>query len=322
MTNDWQPSCNVEALQLRAAMLHEIRAYFYAQNVLEVETPILCHSIGTDPYLDFFATTMGGMELYLQTSPEFSMKRLLAAGSGSIYQITKSFRQGESGCYHNPEFTLLEWYRVGFDLHALMDDAEGLLVPLLAKNVFLRTTQRLSYVEVFEKYTGLNPLEFSLPKYQQVAEDFGLYDAHNVCANDHSLWLDFLFSLCVQKKLVKNQLCMIYNYPACLPSLARLNKDNNLLVDRVELFINGVEIANGYFELTDADEQEARFEQEILQREKNKAFAVEKDRRLLSALKSGLADCSGIAIGLDRLLMVLGEKEKIDDVLSFSISNA
>lgn len=322
MNNDWQPSCNLETLQLRAAILHEIRAYFYTQNVLEVETPILCQTIGTDPYLDFFATTMGKSALYLQTSPEFSMKRLLAAGSGSIYQITKSFRQGESGRYHNPEFTLLEWYRIGFDLNALMDDVERLLLPLLAKTDFSGATQRFSYVDIFEQYTGLNSLEFSLPKYQQFAESLGFTDSYDLCGDDHSLWLDFLFSQCVQKQLAKQQLCMIYNYPACLPSLARLNHENNLLVERVEVFIDGVEIANGYFELTDATEQEKRFEHEILQRKKNKAAPVEKDIRLLAALKSGLEDCSGIAIGLDRLLMVLGKKEKIEDVLSFSISNA
>jgi len=322
VSDDWRPSCSLEALQLRAAVLHDIRAYFYVQNVLEVETPILCRSIGTDPYLDFFATSMGDTALYLQTSPEFSMKRLLAAGSGAIYQITKSFRQGESGRYHNPEFTMLEWYRVGFNLADLMDDVERLLVPLLRKSNFLESVQRLSYVDVFTQYTGLNPLEFSVLEYQQVAENLGFVDASTLCGNDHALWLDFLFSQCVQKKIAKNHLCLIYNYPACLPSLARLNKDNCLLVERVEVFIDGVEIGNGYFELTDAVEQEARFEQEILQRERNKALAVEKDTRFLAALKSGLADCSGIAIGVDRLLMILGKKEKIDEVLTFPIVNA
>lgn len=322
MNDNWQPSCNLEALQQRAAMLHDIRAYFYAQNVLEVETPILCNAIGTDPYLDFFAIRMRGTQLYLQTSPEFSMKRLLAADVGSIYQITKAFRQGESGRYHNPEFTLLEWYRVGFDLFDLMDDVEQLLIPLLKKSAFLLKAKRLKYVDVFEKYTGLNPLKFSEQDYRAVAERLGFHDAGKLCGSEHSLWLDFLFSQCVQKQLAKNQVCMVYHYPACLPSLARRNVENHLLVERVEIFIDGVEIANGYFELTDAIEQEERFEQEILQRMDNNSASVEKDHRLLAALKSGLADCSGIAIGLDRLLMVLAKKENINEVLAFPIRQA
>jgi len=320
--NSWQPSCNIELLQLRAAVLHEIRAYFYEQKVLEVETPILCHAIGTDPYLDFFTTSFANESLYLQTSPEFSMKRLIAAGVGSIYQITKSFRQGESGRYHNPEFTLLEWYRVDFDLFALMDDVETLLVPLINRVGFSTEVERYAYVDVFQQYTGLNPLIFSMLEYQTVAENLGFMDAHDLCGNDHSVWLDFLFSVAVQNKLAKNKLCMIYNYPACLPSLARFNKDNDLLVERVEVFIDGIEIGNGYFELSDAKEQNKRFEQEIALRKKNKSIVVNKDLRFLAALESGLADCSGIAIGLDRLLMVLGKATQISDVLAFPIETA
>jgi len=322
VTTDWQPSCSLELLQLRAAVLRTIRTYFYEQEVLEVETPVLCQSIGTDPYLDFFRTDFEEKSLYLQTSPEFSMKRLLAGGVGSCYQITKSFRRGEAGRYHNPEFTLLEWYRVGFDLSALMDDVENLLCPLLRNTGFNSSVERFTYVDVFQKYTGLNPLQFSLPMYQSVAERFNCFDAYQLCGEDHSLWLDFLFSLCVQNELGKEAVCMIYNYPACLPSLARLKKENNLLSERVEVFIDGIEIGNGYFELADAIEQEMRFKREIELRKKNKSTAVNKDVRFLAALNSGLPDCSGIAIGLDRLLMVLSGKEKIADVLAFSIENA
>jgi len=322
VTIDWQSSCSLELLQLRAAVLHTIRMYFYEQKVLEVETPILCHSIGTDPYLDFFITDFEEKSLYLQTSPEFSMKRLLAGDVGSCYQITKSFRRGEAGRYHNPEFTILEWYRVGFDLSALMEDVENLLCPLLRDTRFNGSVERCAYVDVFQKYTGLNPLQFSLPTYQAVAEKFNCFDAYQLCGEDHSLWLDFLFSLCVQNELGKKGVCMIYNYPACLPSLARLNKENDLLSERVEVFIGGIEIGNGYFELADAVEQEKRFEQEIELRKQNKSIAVNKDARFLAALNSGLPDCSGLAIGLDRLLMVLSGKEKIADVLAFSIENA
>jgi len=322
VTIDWQPSCSLELLQLRAAVLRTIRTYFYEQEVLEVETPILCQSIGTDPYLDFFSTDFAAKSYYLQTSPEFSMKRLLAAGMGSCYQITKSFRQGEAGRYHNPEFTILEWYRVGFDLSDLMDDVENLLCPLLRDTRFNGSVERCAYVDIFKKYTGLNSLQFSLPAYQAVAEKFNCSDAHQLCGEDHSLWLDFLFSLCVQNELGKKGVCMIYNYPACLSSLARLNKDNELLSERVEVFVNGIEMGNGYFELTDVVEQEKRFEREIELRKQNKSTAVNKDARFLAALNSGLPDCSGLAIGLDRLLMVLSDQDKIADVLAFSIENA
>jgi len=319
----WKPSCSLELLQLRATVLHTIRDYFYKQQVLEVETPVLCQAIGTDPYIDFFSTqSFDSSPLYLQTSPEFSMKRLLAAHSESIYQITKSFRQGESGRYHNPEFTILEWYRVGFDLTQLMDDVASLLKLFLKETRFSATAERLSYVDVFERYTGLDALVFSLSEYQEVAQAHELPDAVTLCGDDHGAWLDFLFSECVQKHLGNKGLCMIYHYPCILPSLARKVESNSLLVERVELFVSGIELGNGYFELSDVLEQEARFAQDIVLREKNNSVKVAKDQRFLAALHNGLPDCSGIAIGLDRLLMLIAQKESIDEVLAFPVNKA
>ncbi|SMG66334.1 lysyl-tRNA synthetase-related protein [methanotrophic bacterial endosymbiont of Bathymodiolus sp.] len=325
MTYAWQPACSIELIRLRARVLHEIRRFFYAENVLEVETPILCQAIGTDPFLDFFSTaefTGKQPSLYLQTSPEFAMKRLLAAQTGSIYQITKAFRKGESGRLHNPEFSMLEWYRVGYDLRQLMDDAELLLGMLLPEEYFSGPATRLCYADVFQQYTGLNALQFDLECYQLVAENRGLVDAIRLCADDHSSWLDFLFSHIVQDQLVKYAVCMVYDYPACLPSLARLNTDNPLTVARVEVFINGIELANGYYELADPLQQRQRFEQEILIRERNGAERVQQDERFLAALQNGLPDCSGIAIGLDRLLMIISQKNHINEVLAFPIDNA
>ncbi|MBE0468343.1 MAG: EF-P lysine aminoacylase GenX [Methyloprofundus sp.] len=324
MSLNWQPSCSLGLIRLRAKLLHEIRDYFYVNKVLEVETPLLCQSAGTDPYLEYFTSCYSilSRDYFLQSSPEFAMKRLLAASTGSIYQITKAFRNGESGRYHNPEFTMLEWYRVGFDLQQLMDDVENLLNPLLAVEYFPDKAERIAYVDIFKKYTGLNALQFDAVEYQACAERLGFFEAARLCALDHAAWLDFLFSHVVQQYLGRTQLCMVFDYPACLPSLARLKLDDVRLVERVELFIHGIEIGNGFFELTDVNEQIRRFDQDIMDRKNNGAVKIDKDARFLAALQSGLPDCSGIAIGIDRLLMIISQKSTIDEVLAFSIENA
>jgi lysyl-tRNA synthetase class 2 len=326
VSTEWQPACSVELMRSRAHMLRSIRNYFLEQSVLEVETPLLGRAIGTDPQLSYFSTEFNWIPLrqtlYLQTSPEFSMKRLLATGSGSIYQICKSFRNGESGRFHNPEFTLLEWYRIGFNLSRLMDDCDALIQSLFKDQRPLDPTQRISYQEVFQRCTGLNPLRFSYEDYSAYARDNDMSEAVDICGRDHPLWLDFLFSHKVQPYLAKNALCMVYGYPACLSSLARLNEHDPLTTDRVELFIDGVELGNGYYELTQAEEQERRFDEELAIRNKRKLPASVKDTRLIAALAAGLPDCSGMAIGLDRLLMVLLQKTSIDQVLCFPVDRA
>lgn len=300
-------------------MLQRIRVFFAERNVLEVETPLLSHASGTDPQLAFFTSTYEtpphSQPLFLQTSPEFAMKRLLAAGSGSIYQICKAFRNGEVGRFHNPEFTLLEWYRVNFDLAQLMSEVETLFDVLFGGK--LNTPQRVSYQTVFEQFTGLNALIFSLEDYSTFAKQENLPDAISICGESHALWLDFLFSFCVQPHLGKDALCLVYGYPACQSSLARLNAENPLITERVEVFINGIELGNGFHELTDAKEQNRRFDAEIQTRQRENLPAAVKDERLLAALENGLPDCSGIALGLDRLLMVLADSPAIADVLSF-----
>lgn len=325
MQEDWQPSCDVQALRLRAQLLRSIREFFCDRDVLEVETPLLGHAIGTDPQLAFFTTQYSRFPsqqtLFLQTSPEFAMKRLLAAGSGSIYQICKAFRDGESGRFHNPEFTLLEWYRLGFTLTDLMDEVDA-LISVLFTGYGLQATQRISYPAVFLEYTGLDALHFDYEAYSAYALANALPEAIKLCGQDHLLWLDMLFSHKVQPNLGTNALCMVYAYPAFQSSLAKISANNPLTVDRVELFINGVELGNGYYELTDVGEQERRFNKEIhVRQEQNLALSI-KDQRLLAALAFGLPDCSGIAIGLDRLLMLLGRTESIDKILCFPIDRA
>lgn len=326
MPGGWRPTCSLEALRLRAQILDEIRRFFAARAVLEVETPLLGHGSGTDPQLDFFTTDYCSPPLkhtlFLQTSPEFAMKRLLAAGSGSIYQICKAFRNGESGRFHNPEFTLLEWYRVGYGLPQLMDEIAELMTVLFAGRKALNPAQRFSYQSVFQRYTGLNPLEFSRENYCAYARDNGLPEAVAMCGNDHSLWLDFIFSHRVQPHLGENEVCLVYGYPACQSSLARLNQDNPQITDRVELFINGIELGNGYYELTDAKEQDGRFDQEIaIRQQENRPVAV-KNEQLVAAMEAGLPECAGMAIGLDRLLMLLANSASIDDVLNFPVQRA
>ena len=320
MQGDWQPTCSLAMLRLRAQMLQQIREFFADRQVLEVETPLLGQAIGTDPQLQFFSTQYGlpshEQRLFLQTSPEFAMKRLLAAGSGSIYQICKAFRNGEAGRFHNPEFTLLEWYRLDFDLQQLMDEVEDLL-QLLLQTMPLTACQRISYQAVFYQHTGLDALVFSLDAYQAFAIAKGLPEAVDICGDNHAIWLDFLFSHCVQPMFTGNTLTMVFAYPACQSSLARTNVDNPLVTERVELFINGVELGNGYHELTDAVEQKRRFDAELTQRQQWQLPVAEKDQRLLAALQSGLPNCSGIAIGIDRLLMLLSASPAIDEVLSF-----
>ncbi len=294
--------------------------------MLEVETPLLGAATGTDPNLDFFTTFYQNKPqqetFYLQTSPEFAMKRLLAAGSGSIYQICKAFRNGEAGRYHNPEFTLLEWYRVGCDLMQLMAEVEGLLLLVFAGHRKLESVGKVSYESLFKQYTGLNPLVFSCESYTSYAKANGIAEAVNLCGQDHALWLDFLFSHKIQPQLTENTLYMVYGYPACLSSLARVNEHNPLVTERVEVFLDGVELGNGYYELTDAAEQERRFAKEINVRKLTGRPDVSKDERLIAALKSGLPACSGIAIGLDRVLMLLSDSPSIEQVLAFSLSKA
>ncbi len=325
MDDAWQPSCSFELLRLRAQVLHDTRCFFAERAVLEVETPLLSSRIGTDPQLDFFTTAYRlpslQQNLFLQTSPEFAMKRLLAAGSGSIYQICKAFRNGESGRFHNPEFTMLEWYRVGYALPQLMDEIDELL-SLLFVGSGLGSTQRISYQAVFQQYTGLDALVFSYPEYCAYAFNNHIPDAISLCGYEHVLWLDFIFSHHVQPYLGANALCMVHDYPACQSSLARLNEHNSKVTERVELFINGIELGNGFYELTDAVEQDRRFNEEISVRQQRQLPVSIKDTRLIAALSAGLPDCSGIAIGMDRLLMLLSGSTAINEVLTFSVDNA
>ena len=319
MADAWRPSAELQQLRRRAQLLQIIRQFFAEREVLEVETPLLCRATGTDPNLDFFSSQFHSPPnseiLYLQTSPEFAMKRLLAAGSGSIYQICKAFRNGEAGRFHNPEFTILEWYRLGFGLEQLMREVGQLLRCVLGP----LPIQTVSYQQLFHGVTGLDPLHFSRADYRDYAHAEGLPEADALCGDDPVLWLDFLFSHCVQNAMAKQRIYLVYDYPAIQSSLARIHPNDPRVAERFEVFIDGVELGNGFFELSDADEQEIRFDREIKQRRQQGLPPVAKDPLFLSALKSGLPECSGVAIGLDRLLMLVSGCDSIQQVLAFPV---
>ncbi len=316
----------MEQLRLRARLLASVRDFFRSRDVLEVETPLLCHAAGTDPQLEFFATRFDSppsrQTLYLQTSPEFAMKRLLAAGSGSIYQICKAFRNGESGRYHNPEFTILEWYRLDFRMPDLMREVGELMTALLTPHFALQPVQSVGYQALFFTETGLDPLDFKFDAYCRYARERNFPEAIDICRQDHAMWLDLIFSLKIQPGLGNDAPCLVHGYPAVQSSLARISESDCRVADRFEIFFKGVELGNGFFELADPFEQERRFDKEIEERRKKRLPAIEKDYRLLAALESGLPDCSGVAVGLDRMLMLIAGVQSIDQVLAFPVARA
>lgn len=319
----WSPVASSEQLRGRAELLSRIRAFFQQARVLEVETPALSWSAATDPAIDSLSTRYHGPAappdglLYLHTSPEFAMKRLLAAGSGPIYQICKVFRDRESGRYHNPEFTLLEWYRPQYDHHRLMEEVELLLQSLMPVP---RPVCRISYRALFLKYLNIDPFTASLEALRSLALDLGIPADMGLTGRDP--WLDLLLSHSIQPVLAGTGICFVYDYPASQAALARVTQTDPPLAERFECFLDGVELANGFHELIDAAEQRRRFRSELEARRKTGGKQPPMDRRLLAALESGLPDCAGVALGLDRLLMCISGADHIDQVLAFPLERA
>lgn len=326
----WQPVASKDRLFARASILKSIRSFFEQRGVLEVETPILSHAAGTDPNLDAIPATYRAdtqqevQTLFLQTSPEFAMKRLLASGSGAIFQICKSFRNSEQGVRHNPEFTLLEWYQPGFDEYQLMDEVMALaqfLMKTLNSQILYpeENWHRLSYQSLFEQHLGINPHTAKaedLAKKAKSAFDIELEEANK------DIWLDLLFSHLIEPQLTEP--IFIYDYPATQAALAKLEKnaDGIEVARRFELVIKGMEIANGYYELTDEVEQRRRFLHDQEVRHKLQLNNNPLDENLLAAMQSGLPSCSGVALGLDRLLMLICDACSIDEVLAFPLARA
>jgi lysyl-tRNA synthetase class 2 len=322
---DWRPSASLANLQARAKLLADIRRYFQQADVLEVETPACSFHASTDPVLESFRldyTGPGapkGRELYLHTSPEFPMKRLLAAGSGPIYQICKVFRNGERGRLHNPEFTMLEWYRPGFDHHRLMDEVADLVNSVLPESW---PVKQFTYAELFQRHLDIDPHRATVAELKVCAERQGIVGVSGLDLPERDAWLDLLLTHCIEPHLGRGSLCFVYDYPESQASLARIRLGEPAVAERFELYMEGVELANGFYELADAVEQLCRFEQDLAQRQAEGLSEVPMDEHLLSALKAGLPDCAGVALGIDRLLMQVVGAERLDEVLAFSLEQA
>ena len=326
----WRPAASPEALRLRAELLATTRRFFAERGVLEVETPTLAGAAATDPHLASLAARCGDRLLYLQTSPEYAMKRLLAAGSGPIYQLGRAFRDGESGRRHNPEFTLLEWYRPGFDHHRLMDEVEELLgatLGLAQRPAGRLPAERLSYREAFRRHAGIDPLTDPLERLAAAAlelagpsESGGRASLPDL-GDDRDAWLDLLMVFAVQERLGRGRATLLYDYPASQAALARVRRDEDgtRVAERFEVFVEGVELANGFHELTDAVEQRRRFEHDLEIRRARGLPEVPLDERLLAALEEGMPACAGVALGVDRLVMLAAGAESIDQVMAFPV---
>ena len=319
---DWQPTASVETLKARARMLQNIRAFFAERDVLEVETPVLAASSITDPHLQSFKTRYLNNDYYLQTSPEFFMKRLLASGSGDIYQISKVFRDDEQGKNHNPEFSMLEWYRSGFDHQQLMDEMETLfeyLIKQMQTDIKWQACKRISYQQAFLDVLGVDPLAASAEELKQITQQYNIEIPVGMNEQDKDMWLDWLMTQAIAPEFSKQRFTFLYDYPASQAALAKISEMDSLVAHRFEVFFGELELANGFYELTDAAEQRGRFENENKKRKKLGLEVVPVDENLLLALENGMPECSGVAIGLDRLLMVLLGVESIEGVLSFGV---
>jgi lysyl-tRNA synthetase class 2 len=325
---NWLPTISIEKLQIRSKLIQTVRHFFISKGLLEVETPSLSQSAVTDIHLFCFKThfvgadieaenlTSQGVPLYLQTSPEFHMKRLLSAGSGSIFQIAKAFRNEESGRYHNPEFTLLEWYQVGFDHHQLMAEMDALLQLILKTE----SARICTYQDVFIDVLKVDPLTGSLDDLKRSGKHLNLGE---VLENeqDRDTILQLLFCFAIEPVIANVRPCFVYNFPASQAALARISKEDERVAERFEVYYKGIELANGFHELSDAKEQLSRFEADNRLRIKRGLEAMPIDKRFIASLPN-LPDCSGVALGIDRLIMLATNSDHIDQVLSFKVNNA
>lgn len=320
VNHDWQPSASIETLRQRARLMARVRTFFAERGVLEVETPILGHGGSTDPHLDSLsltATTPVGRErLWLQTSPEFHMKRLLAAGSGPIFQLARSFRDGEVGRRHNVEFTMLEWYRPGLSLDSLIDECDALIRHVLERDP--GPLRRRRYRDLFRDRLGVDPFTTTLASMRElVAAHGGLA----MTEADREACLDLLMSVVIEPELGRDGIDVVIDYPAAQAALARRHfdpEDGIEVAARFEIYVQGLELANGYDELTDANEQAQRFEADNVQRRSLGKPGVAVDARLVAALEAGMPAGSGVALGVDRLIQLALGKDSVADVMAFA----
>ncbi len=322
MAIDWQPSASFETLRERARLMAKVRAFFAQRDVLEVETPVLGQGGSTDIHLvslhTLARTDKGQRRLWLQTSPEFHMKRLLAAGSGPIFQLARSFRDGEIGARHNIEFTMLEWYRPQFTLDQLIDETATLIMSLLPS--FPGPPVHYRYRELFHTYVEVDPFTTSLDRLRAIAAERAQMSAQSLADEGRETCLDLLMSVVIEPQLGQQELSVVVDYPASQTALARRHQDadGEWVASRFEVYLNGIELANGYDELTDAAEQRTRFAEDNAERRRLGLPEVDVDERLLAALEHGMPEGAGVALGIDRLIQLALGKARLEDVLTFS----
>lgn len=322
------PTASLETLAVRASMLRELRRFFDERGFLEVETPMLSADTVVDRHLDPFAVSVTsgstvdtgamGATYWLQTSPEFGMKRLLAAGATAIYQVTRAFRREEQGPLHNPEFTMVEWYRCGDQMSQGMQLLSDLSEQMLRRGSAITRTYR----EVFESTLGVNPHRASCEQLRDLAESCQLSIPESFVDADRDAWLDLLLAERIQPTLGTAQPVIVHDYPASQSALARIRQDDDVVAERFELFVDGIEMANGYHELLDADELASRQEIANQLRRQDGKQALPEDNRLLSAMRHGLPPCVGVALGFDRLVMVATGAQRLADVMAFPFERA
>ena len=331
MAKNFLPTASLECLQQRATILKKIRAFFDRRNFIEVETPLLSHDIVVDRYIEPISVSakevMGNQQsaqeedprLWLQTSPEFGMKRLLAAGATAIYQVAKAFRSGERGRFHNPEFTMLEWYRVGDDLKKGMD----LLAEFVSEVITKKPVDRLTYRQVFEQSVGIDPHAISVDDLCVQCRAHGIETA-SFESEEHNrdFWLNLMLTHVIEKTLGVDKPIIVYDWPASQSALAVVRPEETPVAERFELYVAGMEIANGYHELLDADELSHRNCVNNQLRIKDGNRVLPEESKLIEAMQHGLPPCSGVALGVDRLVMLATETTSINDVISFPIENA
>jgi lysyl-tRNA synthetase class 2 len=317
----WRPTASKSALRQRAAALRSTREFFNARQVLEVETPALINAPVSDVNLGSVRAQMSGSEqtFFMHTSPEYAMKRLLAAGSGDIFQICHVYRGAERGRQHNPEFTMLEWYRLGFSLEQLMREVADLARELLGQPQL--PVEFLSYREAVGRHAGFDPLDADLSELQRAAQVLGLDATHAAKAGRDEL-LDLIVGAQVGPALGAAALTFLHRYPASQAALARLDPNDPRVALRFELYHRGVELANGYHELTSGAEQRMRFAVDQQSRKARGLPTFELDAHLLAALEAGLPDCAGVALGFDRVLMLAMNATSIDEVIAFPTERA
>jgi lysyl-tRNA synthetase class 2 len=327
VTQDWQPSASFDALHLRARLNAAVRRFFDERGVVEVETPVLSRAGNTDPNIASFSLEFSGRTdgaprtRWLRTSPEYPLKRLLAAGFGDCYELGRVFRDGEAGGRHNPEFTMLEWYRIGWDHRQLIHETAALVNTALALVGRKAALKQVSYHALYREQLGINAATASVEDLRAALGDV-VIDPSGLTRDD---WLDLLMTHRLQPSFPTDQLLALYDYPASQCALARIREnsaDGAPVAERFELYLGPLELANGYHELADAAEQGARFDRDLQRRAERNDVQPPRDENLLAALSAGFPACAGVALGMDRLMMAMLGTTRIADVLAFDFARA